>query len=281
MTEKYNFLEFLYKGQVLKRVQFCIQETKHKYKMNNLKGKVAIVTGASKGIGAGIAKQMAAAGAAVVVNYVSSKEGADRVVDAITSQGGKAVAIRGDVSKARDVQTLFAGAKKAFGRLDIVVNNAGVYQFAPLEAVTEDEFHREFNTNVLGPILTTQEALKHFDEAGGSIINISSVVSANPIPMSVVYSATKSALDNITKTLAKELSVRKIRINTIAPGGTETEGATAAGIVGSDFQKQMVANTPLGRFGQPEDIAKVAVFLASDDAGWVTGERISAAGGYL
>jgi len=249
--------------------------------MNNLKGKVAIVTGASKGIGAGIAKQMAAAGAAVVVNYASSKEGADRVVDAITSQGGKAVAIQGDVSNARDVQTLFAEAKKAFGRLDIVVNNAGVYQFAPLEAVTEAEFHREFNTNVLGPILTTQEAVKQFDEAGGSIINISSVVSVNPIPMSVVYSATKSALDNITKTLAKELSAKKIRVNTIAPGGTETEGAAAAGIVGSDFQKQMVANTPLGRFGQPEDIARVAVFLASDDAGWVTGERISAAGGYL
>ena len=249
--------------------------------MSNLKGKVAIVTGASKGIGAGIAKQMAAAGAAVVVNYASSKEGADRVVEAITSKGGKAVAIRGDVSNAGDVQTLFAEAKKAFGRLDIVVNNAGVYQFAPLEAVTEAEFHREFNTNVLGPILTTQEAVKQFDEAGGSIINISSVVSVNPIPMSVVYSATKSALDNITKTLAKELSAKKIRVNTIAPGGTETEGATAAGIVGSDFQKQMVANTPLGRFGQPEDIARVAVFLASDDAGWVTGERISAAGGYL
>jgi len=249
--------------------------------MSNLKGKVAIVTGASKGIGAGIAKQMAAAGAAVVVNYASSKEGADRVVEAITSKGGKAVAIRGDVSNAGDVQTLFAEAKKAFGRLDIVVNNAGVYQFAPLEAVTEAEFHREFNTNVLGPILTTQEAVKQFDEAGGSIINISSVVSVNPIPMSVVYSATKSALDNITKTLAKELSAKKIRVNTIAPGGTETEGAAAAGIVGSDFQKQMVANTPLGRFGQPEDIARVAVFLASDDAGWVTGERISAAGGYL
>jgi len=249
--------------------------------MNNLKGKVAIVTGASKGIGAGIAKQMAAAGAAVVVNYASSKEGADRVVDAITSQGGKAVAIQGDVSNARDVQTLFAGAKKAFGRLDIVVNNAGIYQFAPLEAVTEAEFHREFNTNVLGPILTTQEAVKHFDEAGGSIINISSVVSSNPIPASVVYSATKSALDNITKTLAKELGPKKIRVNTIAPGGTETEGVTAAGIVGSDFQKQMVANTPLGRFGQPEDVAKIAVFLASDDAGWVTGERISASGGYL
>jgi len=249
--------------------------------MSNLKGKVAVVTGASKGIGAGIAKHMAAAGAAVVVNYASSKEGADRVVDAIISKGGKAVAIQGDVSNALDVQTLFAGAKKAFGRLDIVVNNAGVYQFAPLEAVTEAEFHREFNINVLGPILTTQEAIKHFDEAGGSIINVSSVVSESPIPTSVVYSATKSALDNVTKTLAKELGPKKIRVNTIAPGGTETEGAAAIGIVGSDFQKQMVANTPLGRFGQPEDIAKVAVFLASDDAGWVTGERITASGGYL
>jgi 3-oxoacyl-[acyl-carrier protein] reductase len=249
--------------------------------MNSLKGKVAIVTGASKGIGAGIAKHMAAAGASVVVNYSSSKEGADRVVEAITSQGGKAIAIQGDVSNAADVKDLFDNTKKTFGRLDIVVNNAGVYQFELLEAITETEFHRQFNTNVLGPILTTQEAVKHFDGTGGSIINISSVVSVNPIPASVVYSATKSALDNITKTLAKELGPKKIRVNTIAPGGTETEGVVAAGIVGSDFQKQMIANTPLGRFGQPDDIAKVAVFLASDEAEWVTGERISAAGGYL
>ena len=249
--------------------------------MNNLKGKVAIVTGASKGIGAGIAKHMAAAGASVVVNYASSKEGADKVVASITNEGGKAIAIQGDVSNAADVQNLFAGAKKAFGKLDIVVNNAGVYQFEPLEAITEAEFHRQFNTNVLGPILTTQEAIKHFGDTGGSIINISTVVSINPIPMSVVYSATKSALDSITKALAKELGPKKIRVNTIAPGGTETEGVVTAGIIGSDFQKQMVANTPLGRFGQPEDIARVAVFLASDDAGWVTGERIAASGGYL
>ena len=249
--------------------------------MNNLKGKVAIVTGASKGIGAGIAKHMAAAGASVVVNYASSKEGADRVVEAITSQGGKAIAIKADVSNATDVQNPFTGTIKAFGQLDIVVNNAGVYQFAPLEAITEEEFHREFNTNVLGPILTSREAVKHFGDTGGSIINISTVASINPVPTSVVYSATKSALDSITKALAKELGPKKIRVNTIAPGGTETEGVTAAGIVGSDFQKHMVANTPLGRFGQPEDIAKVAVFLASDDAGWITGERITASGGYL
>jgi 3-oxoacyl-[acyl-carrier protein] reductase len=249
-------------------------------KMSGLTGKVAIVTGASKGIGAGIAKGLGAAGAAVVVNYASSKEGADRVVAEITSKGGKAIAVQGDMSKASDVQRLFKETEKAFGSLDVLVNNAGVFEFEPLEAVTEAEFHREFNTNVLGPILTIQEALKHFGPEGGSVINISSIASVNPTPNSVVYAATKSALDSITRGLAKELGSRKIRVNTIAPGGVETEGAHRIGIIGSDFEKQVVAETPLGRFGQPEDIARVAVFLASADSGWLTGERIAASGGW-
>lgn len=248
--------------------------------MSDLKGKVAVVTGASKGIGAGIAKSFAAAGASVVVNYASSKAGADRVVAEITGRGGKAIAVQGDVSKATDIKQLFAETKKAFGKLDVLVNNAGVYNFAPLEAVTETEFHREFNTNVLGPILTTQEALNHFGNSGGSVINISSVASVSNMPASVVYSATKSALDSITRVLANELAAKKIRVNTIAPGGVETEGTHAAGVIGSDFEKQMIAGTPLGRLGQPNDIAQVAVFLASEDSGWLTGERITAAGGY-
>src|SRR6266403_127784 len=234
--------------------------------MSELKGKVAIVTGASKGIGAGIAKGMAEAGAAVVVNYASSKEGADRVVSEITGKGGKAIAIQGDVSKVADVKRLFAEAKRAFGAPDVLVNNAGIFAFDPLEAVTEDEFHREFNTNVLGPILTIQEALKHFGPEGGSVINISSVISTSAVPNSVVYSATKGAVDSISRVLGKELGARKIRVNTIAPGGVETEGVHSAGVIGSDFEKQIVAGTPLGRFGQPEDIARIAVFLASDDA---------------
>src|SRR6266576_6147677 len=209
--------------------------------MSELKGKVAIVTGASKGIGAGIAKGMAEAGAAVVVNYASSKEGADRVVSEITGKGGKAIAIQGDVSKVADVKRLFAEAKRAFGAPDVLVNNAGIFAFDPLEAVTEDEFHREFNTNVLGPILTIQEALKHFGPEGGSVINISSIVSENPVPNSLVYSATKSAVDSITRVLSKELGARKIRVNTIAPGGVETEGTHRLGVIGSAFQKQMVA----------------------------------------
>jgi 3-oxoacyl-[acyl-carrier protein] reductase len=248
--------------------------------MNKLAGKVAIVTGASKGIGAGIAKSLAAAGAKVVVNYSTSKEGADRVVNHITSKEGKAVAVQGDVSKAADVKRLFAETKKAFGRLDVLVNNAGVFKFEPLEAVTEEEFHREFDTNVLGPILTTQEAVKYFGPEGGSVINLSSVVSVKGMPNSVVYAATKSAVDAVTRGLAKELGPRKIRVNTIAPGGVETEGTRSVGIAGSDFEKQMVAQTPLGRFGQPDDIAKVAVFLASEDASWLTGERITASGGF-
>ncbi|MEO8100589.1 MAG: glucose 1-dehydrogenase [Acidobacteriota bacterium] len=247
--------------------------------MNRLKDKVAIVTGASKGIGAGIAKSLGAEGASVVVNYASSPEGADRVVAEIKSQGGKAIAVQGDVSKAADVRRLFEETKKTFGTLDVLVNNAGVFEFHPLEDVTETEFHRHFNINVLGPILTTQESLKYFGAAGGSVINISSVVGANPVPNSVVYSATKGALNNVTRTLAKELASKNIRVNTIAPGGVETEGTHTAGIIGSDLEKQMVAGTPLGRIGQPKDIATVAVFLASDDAGWLTGERITASGG--
>ncbi|TMI00677.1 MAG: glucose 1-dehydrogenase [Betaproteobacteria bacterium] len=248
--------------------------------MSELTGKVAIVTGASKGIGAAIAKGLGAAGAAVAVNYASSKEGADRVVAEITGKGGKAIAVQGDVSKAADVKRLFAETKKAFGSLDVLVNNAGIYAFEPLENVTEDEFHREFNTNVLGPILTTQEALKHFGLDGGSVINISSVASTSAPPNSVVYSATKGAVDSIARVLGKELGARKIRVNTIAPGGVETEGVHSAGVIGSDFEKQIVAGTPLGRLGQPEDIARVAVFLASDNARWLTGERIAASGGF-
>ena len=248
--------------------------------MGELTGKVAIVTGASKGIGAAIAKGLGAAGAAVVVNYASSREGADRVVADITSKGGRAVAVQGDVAKAADVRRLFAETQRAFGTLDVLVNNAGVYQLEPIESVAEGEFHRQFNTNVLGPILAIQEAVKHFGPKGGSVINISSVASTSAPPNSVVYSATKGALDTVTRVLAKELGPRRIRVNTIAPGGVETEGVHAAGLMGSDFEKQVVAGTPLGRFGQPEDIAGVAVFLASDAAGWVTGERISASGGF-
>jgi 3-oxoacyl-[acyl-carrier protein] reductase len=247
--------------------------------MSKLAGKVAVVTGASKGIGAAIAKGLGAAGAAVVVNYASSKDGADQVVAAITAKGGKAVAIQGDVSKPDDIARLFKASKDAFGRLDILVNNAGIFNFSPLEEVTELAFHREFNTNVLGPILATQEALKHFGAEGGSVINVSSVVSTGNVPNSVVYSSTKGALDAVTRVLASELGARKIRVNTIAPGGTETEGAHAAGIMGSDFEKQMIAQTTLGRMGQPDDIARVAVFLASDDSGWITGERLAVSGG--
>ena len=247
--------------------------------MSKLSGKVAIVTGASKGIGAGIAKSLAAEGAAVVVNYSSSKAGADRVVAQITAKGGKAVAVQGDVGKAEDVKRLFEKTKDTFGSLDILVNNAGVYRFEPLEQVTEDEFHREFNTNVLGTILSTREAIKYFGPDGGSVINISSVASTLTPPQSVVYSATKSALDGVTRVLAKELGSRNIRVNSINPGGVETEGTHSSGIVGSDFANQMIARTPLGRFGQPEDIAPIVVFLASPESSWLTGEIITASGG--
>ena len=246
-----------------------------------LKDKVAVVTGASKGIGAGIAKAYANAGAKVVVNYATSKEGADKVVDEITKNGGIAIAVQGDVTKSVDVKRLFEDTKNAFGQLDILVNNAGIYQFGSLENITEDSFHHHFNTNVLGTVLPTQKAVEMFGEAGGSIINISSVVGINPVAGLLEYSATKAAVDNITKTLAKELGAKKIRVNTIAPGFTETEGAHSAGMIGSEMLKQIVAGIPLGRYGQPEDIAKVAVFLASNDSDWVTGERISVAGGQL
>jgi 3-oxoacyl-[acyl-carrier protein] reductase len=246
-----------------------------------LKDKVAVVTGSSKGIGAGIAKAYANAGAKVVVNYATSKEDADKVVDEITKNGGTAIAVHADVTKIEDIKRMFEETKKAFGCLDILVNNAGVFSFEMLDTITEESYHRQMNTHVLGNIMCTQNAVEMFGEAGGSIINISSTVSQNPFAGLVVYCAAKAAIDNITKTLAKELGSKKIRVNTIAPGVTETEGTHSGGIIGSDLEKQMVAMTPLGRTGQPEDIAKVAVFLASDDAGWVTGERITVAGGLL
>jgi 3-oxoacyl-[acyl-carrier protein] reductase len=248
--------------------------------MDQLTGKVAIVTGASKGIGAGIAQALAAAGAAVVVNYASSRDGANRVVAEIAGKGGKAVAVKADVSKANDVRRLFDETKKAFGSLDVLVNNAGIYRFAPLEDVTEDEFHREFNTNVLGVLLATKEAMKHFGPDGGSVINISSIASTSPTPSAVVYSATKGAVDTITRVLAKELGPKKIRVNAINPGGVETEGTHSMGVIGSDFEKQMVSRTALGRLGQPDDIAPVAVFLASAASGWMTGETIAVGGGF-
>src|SRR5215471_4766263 len=247
--------------------------------MAGLAGKVAVVTGASKGIGAGIARALAKAGAAVVVNYASSQDGADRVVQEIKQSGGKAIAVRGDVGKAADVKTLFEETKKAFGSLDILVNNAGVYGFLPLESVSEQEFHREFNTNVLGLILATREAVKYFGAQGGSVINVGSVASTLTPPNSVVYTATKGAVDAVTRVLARGLGPKKIRVNSINPGGVETEGTHRTGVVGSDFQKQMVAQTPLGRFGQPEDIAPIAVFLASKASGWLTGEVLRASGG--
>lgn len=247
--------------------------------MSKLTNKVAIVTGASKGIGAGIAKAYGLEGASVVVNYSSDKTGAEKVVKEITDAGGKAIAIQGNVSLSADVKQLFLQTKNAFGKLDILVNNAGVFKFEPLEAVTEDEFHRQFNTNVLGTILATQEALNYFNGSGGSVINVSSVVSENALANSVVYAATKGAVDTIAVALSKELGVKKIRVNTIAPGGVETEGTHTIGMIGGDFEKQIVSQTPLGRIGQPNDIAKVAVFLASDDSEWINGERISVSGG--
>jgi 3-oxoacyl-[acyl-carrier protein] reductase len=247
-----------------------------------LEGKVAVVTGASKGIGASIAKHLADEGAAVVVNYASSKEGADRVVSEIKSKGGKAVAVQGDVSKHADIKRLFAEAKKAFGRLDVLVNNAGIYEFAPLEAVTPEHFHKTFDLNVLGLLLASQEAVKLFGPAGGSIVNISSVVATWAPPMTSVYSATKAAVDAVTRSLAKELGPHKIRVNSINPGMVETEGTTSAGITAgeSEFRKQVEAQTPLGRIGKPEDIAPAAVFLASDDSRWITGETLYIAGGF-
>jgi 3-oxoacyl-[acyl-carrier protein] reductase len=246
--------------------------------MSKLKGKVAVVTGASKGIGAGIAKALAAEGASVVVNYASSKSGADGVVDAIAKAGGTAVAVGGDVSKVNDAERIIDAAIKNYGRLDILVNNSGVYEFSPIEAVTEEQFHRIFNINVLGVILTTQAAVKHLGE-GGSIINIGSGASLITPPNSTVYTATKGALDAITGVLAKELGSRKIRVNSVNPGMVETEGTHTGGFIGSDFEKALVAQTPLGRIGQVTDIAPVAVFLASDDSHWLTGEHLLASGG--
>jgi len=245
-----------------------------------LDGKVAVVTGASKGIGAGIAKHLAAEGAAVVVNYASSKQGADRVVDEIAKRGGRAIAVQANVSKKAEIERLFAETRKAFGKLDILVNNAGIYEFAPLEEITEEHFHKHFDINVLGLLLTSQAALKHFGPEGGSIINISSGASTSAPPGASVYSATKAAVDTITKSLAKELGPRKIRVNAINPGMVETEGVRAAGFIESDFQKSFESQSALGRIGQPDDIAPGAVFLASSDAGWITGETLLIAGGY-
>ncbi len=244
-----------------------------------LAGKVAVVTGASKGIGASIAKHLAAEGAAVVVNYASSKEGAERVVAEIAAAGGTAHAVQANVAKQAEVERLFAETKKAFGRLDILVNNAGIYEFSPLEAVTEEHFHRQFDLNVLGLIFASREGAKLFGREGGSIVNISSLAGAAPVANGSVYSATKAAVDAVTKSLAKELGPRNIRVNAINPGMVVTEGVVAAGIAESDFRKQMEAQTPLGRVGQPEDIAPAAVFLASPDAGWITGETLVIAGG--
>jgi 3-oxoacyl-[acyl-carrier protein] reductase len=245
-----------------------------------LAGKVAVVTGASKGIGASIAKHLAAEGAAVVVNYASSKTGAEKVVNEITSAGGKAVAVQADVAKKADIGRMFSETKKTFGKLDILVNNAGIYDMAPIESITEDHFHKQFNLNVLGLILTTQEALKYFSPAGGSVINTSSVVSTYGIPGGAVYSATKGAVDAVTRSLAKELGARNIRVNSINPGMVETEGTHTAGIEGSDFQKATKAATPLGRLGQPQDVAPAAVFLASSDSSWITGETFYISGGF-
>ena len=245
-----------------------------------LSGKVAVVTGASKGIGAAIAKHLAAEGAAVVVNYSSSKMDADKVVGEVTAKGGKAVAAQADMSKRADIERLFTETKKAFGRLDILVNNAGVYEFSPLENVTEEHFNKQFNLNVLGLILASQAAAKLFDAAGGSIINISSILSTLAIPNAAVYSGTKAAVDAITRSLASELGPRRIRVNAIRPGMVETEGTHSAGIAESDMRKQVEAQTPLGRIGQPRDVAGAAVFLAAADSSWITGETFVISGGY-
>src|SRR5215813_13155514 len=249
--------------------------------MNNgkLNGKVAVVTGASKGIGAGIAKAFAAQGASVVVNYASAKQDADRVVDEISKRGGKAIAIQGSVAKKAEVERLFAESEKAFGKIDTLVNNAGVYEFTPLEEATEKQFHRMFDTNVLGILLATQEALKHFNADGGSIINVGSLASSLTPPTGVIYNATKGAVDAITRTLAKELGPRKIRVNSINPGMVVTEGTVAGGYTEGDMRNFMESQTPLGRIGQTEDVAPATVFFASDDSNWITGETLLIAGG--
>src|SRR2546423_1480614 len=251
--------------------------------MNNrkLSGKVAIVTGASKGIGAGIAKAIAAEGASVVVNYASAKSDADKIVDEISKAGGKAVAVQANVAEKSEVQRLFADAEKAFSKIDILVNNAGVYEFVPLEDITEQQFHRMFDTNVLGILLVTQEAVKHFNLNGGSIINIGSLASSLTPPTAVVYNATKGAVDAITRTLAKELGPRRIRVNSINPGMVVTEGSIAGGFTEGDFRKMFESQSPLGRVGDPKDIAPAAVFFASDDSSWITGETLLIAGGIV
>jgi len=247
--------------------------------MKKLKDKVAVVTGASKGIGASIARFFAAEGAKVVVNYASSKEGADKVVQEITANGGTAIAVQGDVSIEADVIRLFEDTQQAFGKLDILVNNAGIYQYAPIEQLTTDAITRQFNINVLGSLLAIREAVKLFGDNGGNIINISSAVSNTPVATGSVYSATKAALDAITVSLSKELGMKNIRINSLLPGVVETEGSQSAGFIGSDAEVKLVANTPLGRTGQPADISKVALFLASDESAWITGEKIAVTGG--
>lgn len=247
--------------------------------MSKLKNKVAVVTGASKGIGASIAKHFAAEGAKVVVNYASSKDGADKVVKAITDNGGTAISVQGDMSNEADVRRVFDETQTAFGTLDVLVNNAGIYQYEPIESVSAETFHQQVNINVWGSILAIQASLKLFGATGGNIINISSEAGRTPLPTGSVYSATKAALDAITVSLSKEFSGRNIRINSILPGVVETEGSRSAGFIGSEAEVKFVANTPLGRTGQPDDIAKVAVFLASDDAAWITGEKISVSGG--
>jgi 3-oxoacyl-[acyl-carrier protein] reductase len=263
----------------LERKQRPQEEERTKMKNGKLNGKVAVVTGASKGIGAEIAKEFAAEGAAVIVNYASSKTDADKVVNEITKRGGKAVAVQGSVTRKDDVEKLFSAAEKAFGKVDILVNNAGVYEFVPLENVTEQQFHKMFDTNVLGMLLATQEGLKHFIPEGGSIINIGSLASSLTPPTAVVYNATKGAVDAITRTLAKELGPRKIRVNSINPGMVVTEGAVAGGYTEGDMRKMFESMTPLGRVGQTDDIAPAAVFFASDDSKWVTGETLLIAGG--
>jgi 3-oxoacyl-[acyl-carrier protein] reductase len=247
--------------------------------MGKLEGKVAIVTGASKGIGASIAQHLAADGAAVVVNYASSKDGAERVVSEITGKGGRAIAVQADVARQADVDRLFAETKRAFGRLDILVNNAGIYEWLPLEQVTDAHFHRHFDLNVLGVLLASKAAVQQFGAAGGSIINISSLASTAGLAGSSVYSATKAAVDSLTRTLAAELGPRNIRVNAINPGMVDTEGARSGGFTEGDIRKEIESRTPLGRIGQPRDIAPAAVFLASDDAAWITGETLLIAGG--
>jgi 3-oxoacyl-[acyl-carrier protein] reductase len=247
--------------------------------MAKLTGKVAVVTGASKGIGAGIAKELAAQGASVVVNYASSKEGAEKVVAEITKAGGKAIAVGGSVAKGEEIDRLFAETKKVYGKVDILVNNAGVYAFAPLDGITEEEIDRIFDTNVKGLLLATKAGVALFPPEGGSVINIGSVASEQTPPTSAVYSGTKGAVDAITRVFAKELGPKKIRVNAVNPGPTATDGFKSGGLEGSDFERQAVQNTPLGRVGTPHDIASVVAFLASDDARWITGSLLQAAGG--